>query len=341
MNQILFGPPGTGKTYHTIDEALKIIDPDFYDNHSGNRKKLHDRFGELLITNWDAPVGNIAFCTFHQSFSYEDFVEGIKPQTTEAKDIIYNVEPGIFKRICQLSVEKKPSQDGTPQKEDNPNKYVLILDEINRGNVASIFGELITLIEKDKRAGGNEELEITLPYSKETFKVPNNVYLLGTMNTADRSIEALDTALRRRFSFKEMPSRPEIIAEAGNSIDGIVEGIDLPQLLTAINQRVEKLIDKDHMIGHSYFLNVSSLADLKLVFFNKVIPLLQEYFFGDYGKIGLVLGESFVTLKNNDNKFANFRHYDQDILTDLEERKVFEITNLENWEAIDFIRIYQ
>ncbi|RCW36787.1 AAA family ATPase [Marinilabilia salmonicolor] len=513
VNQILFGPPGTGKTYHTVDEALKIIDPDFYDEHSGNREKLHDRFGELLITNWDAPDGNIAFCTFHQSFSYEDFVEGIKPQTTEAKDIKYNVEPGVFKRICQLSEEKKRSQElkqakviswneedfktaifyklslgdstkpddkeiydyciannciaigfadnldltglsesdirqkckeqnmgeyapqalstfvhylhkgnyvvishgnqylralgkvvgdyeyrsdspirynnfrkvkwllvdenipveefyeksfyqktiykldkesikkeffvperqpaNASQTEYNPNKYVLIIDEINRGNVASIFGELITLIEKDKRAGGKEELEITLPYSKEVFKVPDNVYLLGTMNTADRSIEALDTALRRRFSFKEMPSRPEIITEAGVSNDGMVEGIDLPRLLTAINQRVEKLIDKDHMIGHSYFLNVSTLADLKLVFFNKIIPLLQEYFFGDYGKIGLVLGESFVTSKNSDNKFAMFKHYDQDMQADLEERKVFEITPMENWGPDDFISIYQ
>ena len=221
-------------------------------------------------------------------------------------------------------------------------KYVLIIDEINRGNVSSIFGELITLIEKDKRAGSSEEIEITLPYSKEPFKVPKNVYLIGTMNTADRSIESLDTALRRRFSFKEFAPKPELIKTEGLSgalngivkviANGVEKDIDLESLLIKINTRIEKLIDKDHKIGHSYLLKVNSEETLKASFRNEIIPLLEEYFFGDYGKIGLVLGNTFVEKVNHDFNFASFDEYDSDIQSDLKEKKVFRIAAETNWD---------
>jgi 5-methylcytosine-specific restriction enzyme B len=221
-------------------------------------------------------------------------------------------------------------------------KYVLIIDEINRGNVSSIFGELITLIEKDKRAGCPEELEIILPYSKEPFKVPKNVYIIGTMNTADRSIEALDTALRRRFSFTEKSPKPALIKTEGLSGEskgiikvnkkGIETEIDLEKLLLKINNRIEKLIDKDHQIGHSYLLKVNSEDSLKLSFKNEIIPLLEEYFFGDYGKIGLVLGNTFVEIINHNFDFALDNDYDTDIQSDLKEKKVFRKTEEANWD---------
>jgi 5-methylcytosine-specific restriction protein B len=179
-------------------------------------------------------------------------------------------------------------------------KYVLIIDEINRGNVSSIFGELITLIEKDKRAGCPEELEVILPYSKEPFKVPKNVFIIGTMNTADRSVEALDTALRRRFSFVEMMPDYEVLKEI------IIEGINLSELLKIINDRIEVLLDRDHKIGHSYFINAKTLEDLLNTFKNNIIPLLQEYFYNDYEKIALVLGEGFVEINGTNTRKVNF-----------------------------------
>ncbi len=189
------------------------------------------------------------------------------------------------------------------------------------------------MIEKDKRAGCDEELEVTLPYSKEPFKVPNNVYLIGTMNTADRSIEALDTALRRRFSFKEFPPKTDLIKTEGASgkVNGMVDDIDLEALLITINNRIEKLIDKDHRIGHSYFLKVDNKEKLVHAFKNEIIPLLEEYFFGDYGKIGLVLGSSFVEKINHDFSFADFKAYDSDIQSDLKEKAVFRITDESLW----------
>ena len=219
---------------------------------------------------------------------------------------------------------------------------MLIVDEINRGNVSSVFGELITLIEKDKRAGADEELSVTLPYSKETFSVPQNVYIIGTMNTADRSIEALDTALRRRFSFREMPPKPELIKTVGSlkSTNGKLGDIDVVKILETINNRIEKLIDKDHKIGHSYFLNISNKQDLKDTFRDKVIPLLEEYFFGDFGKISLVLGSSFISKESKADgvSFATSNDYDSSIANDLLERSVYEITSENNW---DFKAIYE
>lgn len=183
-------------------------------------------------------------------------------------------------------------------------RYVLIIDEINRGNIAGIFGELITLIEKDKREGCAEAFPVKLPYSKtEDFLVPSNLYILGTMNTADRSVEALDTALRRRFSFVEMPSRPDKIEQPADLV------VDLRALLTAINGRIERLLDRDHHIGHSYFMGVRTENDLRMVFKNKVLPLLQEYFYGDPRKLGAVLGEPWVTLDKK-NGYALRKGFD-------------------------------
>ena len=180
---------------------------------------------------------------------------------------------------------------------------MLIIDEINRGNIAGIFGELITLIEPDKRAFQVEVAQVMLPYSKKLFAVPPNLHIIGTMNTADRSVEALDTALRRRFSFVEMPCRPDRIEQP----DGL--DVDLRAMLIAINGRIERLLDRDHHIGHSYFMGVRSELDLRLVFKNKVLPLLQEYFYGDPRKLGAVLGEPWVTLDKK-NGYALRKGFD-------------------------------
>jgi len=482
LNQILFGPPGTGKTYHTINKSLEIIDPSFLKENINNRNALTKRFKELVDS------GQIVFTTFHQSMSYEDFVEGIKPKTVD-NEVQYEIEDGIFKRLSitaffanvnnsnknvisqfnefdnlynkyieniekrlnklkkdeilklplrskgyfteiksinededyiltkggkansdvkvtkdrlRLLYNKFKSIDdikdvssdirsvgkglgwssnyygvfkdlkefeknvfSSQRKENNSSvdytdyekikkimldtelpklvnetsdSFVMIIDEINRGNVSSIFGELITLIEEDKRKEAKEALEVTLPYSKEKFSVPSNLYIIGTMNTADRSVEALDTALRRRFSFVEMPSKPSLIETEGQCQNGILDDIDLVELLSVINKRIEKLIDKDHMIGHSYFLSVKKLDDLKLVFHNKIIPLLQEYFFGDYGKIGLVIGSGFIKQEedNNDEFFADF-DYEIDSLIEKPIYNIVDINELSNDEFIEAI----
>ena len=228
-----------------------------------------------------------------------------------AKDL--NSSPKLFidKNISQQSIYQFNPEDVNISKlEEMFNEKeitnevlnrVLIIDEINRGNVSAIFGELITLLEESKREGNEEALTVTLPYSKEPFSIPNNLYIIGTMNTADRSVEALDTALRRRFEFKEMMPDYTVIEEEK------VEGIYLNKVLKTINERIELLIDRDHTIGHSYFYGIDSLEKLANTFNNKVVPLLQEYFYGDYGKIGLVLGSGFVQKQKNDTvNFANF-----------------------------------
>lgn len=225
-------------------------------------------------------------------------------------------------------LEKLKSYQPSTKTEKKEKNFVLIIDEINRGNISQIFGELITLIEEDKRLGNAESLEVVLPYSKEKFGVPANLHIIGTMNTADRSVEALDTALRRRFSFVEMQPKPDIIGKEGvlKETQGVLEGINLPELLEVINRRIEVLLDKDHQIGHSYLMNVGNLNDLKSVFQNKIIPLLQEYFFGDFGKIGLTLGESFVKIHtDHTNLFAKFNgDYNGG---DYEDRPVYTIVN--------------
>lgn len=183
----------------------------------------------------------------------------------------------------------------------DPKRFVLIIDEINRGNVSQIFGELITLIEDDKRLGNKEELKVTLPYSKDRFGVPCNIFIIGTMNTADRSVEALDTALRRRFSFVPMAPKPD-------RLEITTDGINLPKILQVLNYRLSVLKDTDHTIGHAWLWNVSDLAGLKIVFKDKILPSLQEYFYNDYEKLGLVLGDHFFKqqIQVSDNIFASF-----------------------------------
>jgi 5-methylcytosine-specific restriction protein B len=449
LNQILFGPPGTGKTYNTINKSVAIVNPDF--DLKLSRTEIKKEFDRLMKD------GLIVFTTFHQSMSYEDFIEGIKPiePKIEGQPVIYKIIPGIFKEICErikniekltsnilltensvsnfdelysafieklreiiseleenethsfesrrsrvklikieddnsilttgetanssetvtkdkleriykkfsspdeitnlvkqlrevgtdigwttnyfavfkalkefeTSIKTNKSKDAKPKNKQN---FVLIIDEINRGNVSQIFGELITLIEVDKRLGTDESLEVTLPYSKEKFGVPPNLFIIGTMNTADRSVEALDAALRRRFSFEEMPPKPLLIANEGElkSSNGFLDNIDLPLLLNTINKRIEKLLDKDHQIGHSYFMSVQNYIDLKSAFQNKIIPLLQEYFFGDYGKIGLVIGKDFFEPieKDDENLFADFEDYDA---SSFAERPIYKIKDID------------
>lgn len=406
LNQILYGPPGTGKTYNTINKAIQIINPSF--DLEQDRTIIKEEFNRLVEN------GSIRFVTFHQSFSYEDFVEGIKPVTVSSdaengvvtKNVVYELEDGVFKQICKKSennfnaiyeefvkhikergddgiqlktkyrerpftifinsmdnikfipntekesggiikrlflekyLETEEVLDWAPylipvaeyliskfnyKKQDSNQNKVLIIDEINRGNIASIFGELITLIEEDKREDGKEALSTILPYSKENFSVPSNVYILGTMNTADRSVEALDIALRRRFSFIEMAPDSSIIKNK------MIKEINLRTLLDTINLRIEKLLDKDHKIGHAYFMNIESLDDLIAVFADKVIPLLEEYFFGDYSKIGLVLGSSFVMKSELDLDFS-FADFDNNDLSDLLDKPIYELTKPDLWD---------
>ena len=236
----------------------------------------------------DKKIERFVFTTFHQGYSYEDFIEGIKPVLEENDgQLQYQIEDGIFKRLC-LKAESDPQ-----------NKYAIFIDEINRGNVSAIFGELITLIEADKRKGAANELTVILPYSKRSFSVPSNIDIYGTMNTADRSVEALDTALRRRFSFVEM------LPDASKLENKQIEGIDLALLLNTLNERIEVLVDRDHTIGHAFFMNVETLSDLRSAFANKIIPLLQEYFYGNYRKMEMVIGSAFFHITEaNKVKFA-------------------------------------
>lgn len=284
LNQILFGPPGTGKTYNTVNMALDIVRP-----IEGSQWEKEPREDARMEYQKQLQDGHIVFTTFHQSMSYEDFIEGIKPRTIKG-NVTYEVKPGIFKELCDRAI-KEPERN-----------YVIIIDEINRGNVANIFGELISLIEEDKRIGAREELRAKLPYSNESdesdenkiFGVPKNVYIIGTMNTADRSVEALDTALRRRFTFKEMMPNPGLLRD------------DCKKILSKINERIEVLKDREHQIGHSYFMGINDgdTDKLKSVFYKQIIPLLQEYFYGDYEKIQLVIGDGFVKQKQSPVTFA-------------------------------------
>ncbi|EAL3189489.1 endonuclease, partial [Campylobacter jejuni] len=449
LNQILYGSPGTGKTYHTIDKALEIISKEEKiqipsEDDRINRKKIFDEY----VKN-----GQIVFTTFHQSYGYEEFVEGIKPiidNDENSQEVKYDVKDGIFKELCdkslknyilsmqneneidldklifefanyinqdflnkgnefplenKVSIKKillnfkdeyrsfslggsikspqsltidiikrdylnfknkkilsfkdiKPKYDSQSDYHGNAiyyfmfyNKlkefeniqnekfkikkeilksYIIIIDEINRGNVSKIFGELITLIEPSKRIGEKEELKVTLPYSGKEFGVPKNVYIIGTMNTADRSITSLDTALRRRFEFIEM--MPDV-----SKLSMDCEGINLQELLKAINTRIEYLLDREKTIGHAFFISVENLEDLKKVFKNKIIPLLQEYFYNDYALIDAVLNKNGMLEISVENK-----DYLKNMTEFIESDKiVYKFSDSNNWSKDTFIKIYE
>jgi hypothetical protein len=292
-----------------------ISAPDLHEKYP-EAQELYEAYINHEVSR-DTKIKNYEFVTFHQSFAYEDFIEGIKPVLTEEGDgdLKYAVQDGVFKRLAERA------------RRDPENKYALFIDEINRGNVSAIFGELITLIEDTKRAGMPDALELTLPYSKDKFSVPPNLYIIGTMNTADRSVEALDTALRRRFSFEEMlPDIKELHYE--------IYGYTVSSILETINKRIEKLLDRDHCIGHAYFLHKDEHSIIDS-FYRNIIPLLQEYFFGDYGKIGLVLGNGFVRKKLEG--LPLFADFDYEFKLDLEEKPVYEIIDHRGAPAEDFV----
>ena len=286
-NILLYGPPGTGKTYATTGRALAIIDgstPNMDTLSEEDRKRFAALRFRIPATPNAPAEGQIAMVTFHQNYAYEDFVEGIRPRIENANgtadcpssttgEIGYELRPGIFREICKAA-------KNAPGK-----RFVLIIDEINRGNIPKIFGELITLIEDSRRLDAKDETRVTLPYSGDEFGVPNNLYLIGTMNTADRSIQQLDTALRRRFTFVEMMPEPN-----HRLVRKDVDGVDCRKMLRAMNERIAVLLDREHQIGHTYLFNVRDLADLADRFQNRVFPLLQEYFYDDWRKIKAVLG---------------------------------------------------
>lgn len=368
LNQILYGPPGTGKTYNTIIEAMKIIDKNCIEYNSDNTVKNY----EIVRENFKKykALGQIEFVTFHQSYSYEEFVEGIKPDLTSG-DLKYEIEKGILKKICENASKKFTNnfdeaydkflneiptcveenyyklntiknnkvfglqlnsnnnlnihmtenfnKQGVITKENlkkhfkNERKskdwanyydsiiehlknkfglisekatskfYVLIIDEINRGNISKIFGELITLIEEDKR----ENLSVRLPYSKDVFTVPKNLYIIGTMNTSDRSIASIDIALRRRFKFKEIMPNSNLIADFN---------CNFKECFEILNKRISVLLDRDHQIGHSYFIEEkykdSNVSELETIWFDSIIPLLNEYFYSDWEKLQALLGNA-------------------------------------------------
>lgn len=289
-NTILYGPPGTGKTYNTVMYAVAIIENKKLEEiKKENYTEVIDRYNKYKED------GLIEFTTFHQSYGYEEFIEGISPETTTDGNLTYKLKDGIFKAFCKRAI-----------KIDNKQPYVFIIDEINRGNISKIFGELITLIEESKRLGREEGMEVVLPYSGETFGVPDNVYIVGTMNTADRSIALMDTALRRRFKFIEKMPDADILREVGADIveDEYGEEIDVALMLEIINERIEYLYDREHTIGHAFFTELkddNSIEKLGNIFEESIIPLLQEYFYEDYSKIQLVLGDNCKS--SDDYKF--------------------------------------
>ena len=337
LNQILYGPLGTGKTYSTVTKAIEIIEERKVDI-SENRNDLKNKFDEYIRSR------QIKFITFHQSYGYEEFVEGIKPvfdSENEDGDITYEISKGIFYQCCEnallLSGYKGKLRDfcDLPKDErqkffnDSTPKYAIFIDEINRGNISKIFGELITLIEPSKRLGADDEIIVELPYSKEKFGVPSNLYIIGTMNTADRSIALIDTALRRRFEFVEMMPEYDNL----NKIN--IEGINIGEMLKTINERIEYLYDRDHTVGHAYFIDVADIGTLANVFKNKILPLLQEYFYDDWEKIRLVLGDSQFIKEKKPAKvlFKSGTDY-------IDDKILYEIDKEAFYDEQNYLKIY-
>ena len=328
-NVIFYGPPGTGKTYTTAKRAVAICD-NVAEEDLTDYAEVMKKYNELKKKN------RIEFITFHQSYGYEEFIEGIKPivsneddesDSENSQEIKYEIVDGIFKKFCD---EARKAQD----KENN--EYVFIIDEINRGNISKIFGELITLIETTKRAGKEECISTKLPYSKEEFTVPDNVYIIGTMNTADRSIALMDTALRRRFKFEEMLTDYHLLEDIFVEDKGTK--VNIGAMLKVINERIEYLYDREHTIGHAVFLELkenNNIEKLENIFKKSVIPLLQEYFYEDYDKIRIVLGDN---AKDEDEQFISAVSIPEDVLEgnigdiDIPEKKY--IINYDNFKNI-------
>lgn len=461
LNQILYGPPGTSKTWHTINHALAIIDNKPVDQLEKESEEVRE--GKLHRFNELKKNGQIEMVTFHQNYSYEDFIEGIRPVLAGdgQRSVEYELAEGIFKRICKRAEENRRQSEqasgeswdidglleafaesiaeklesgidinlfapddrsgatigavhwtgdtfksvqlgGTVRHQrltrsvikrdyeafyygdiksredikptyrsrrsyhgnaryyfelykqikdfhDNQWKtkapvsvekqnYVLIIDEINRGNIAKIFGELITLIEASKRIGVGDATTVRLPNSDEdddNFGVPDNLYIIGTMNTTDRSIALLDTALRRRFDFVEMMPDPTLVPDD-------IEGVNCQELLKVINRRIRILLDRDHQIGHTYFMNIEKTRDLVKAFKNKIIPLLQEYFYDDWKKIKLVLNNnSFVEDISGELR----KDCPEELSESVDEQKeIYELLpfNSGKWEAPEsYLKIYE
>ena len=261
LNVILYGPPGTGKTYETAQRCVELCDGE------AKPSEIRSRYRELV------EAGRIEFITFHQSYGYEEFVEGLRPETGSDAGIRLAATDGVLKRIARRA------------RENEGEAHVLVIDEINRANVSKVMGELITLLEEDKRQGAENEVAVTLPHSGERFTLPANLHLLGTMNTADRSIALLDTALRRRFQFVELAPAPDLLQAAAEAT-----GVPLPAVLRAMNERLEWLLDRDHLIGHAWFMAARTKAEVDEVMRRKIIPLLAEYFYEDWAKVRAVLG---------------------------------------------------
>ena len=328
-NVIFYGPPGTGKTYTTAKRAVEICKNESEEDLI-DYSEIMKKYNELKESN------RIEFITFHQSYGYEEFIEGIKPvisnedyesEEENGQEIKYEIVDGIFKKFCD---EARKAQD----KENN--EYVFIIDEINRGNISKIFGELITLIETTKRSGKKECISTKLPYSNEEFTVPDNVYIIGTMNTADRSIALMDTALRRRFKFEEMLPNYDLLKDVFVEDEGVK--VNIGAMLKVMNERIEYIYDREHTIGHAVFLELkenNNIDKLENIFKKSVIPLLQEYFYEDYEKIRIVLGDN---AKDENEQFISAVSIPEDVFEgniddiDIPEKKY--IINYDNFKNI-------
>jgi 5-methylcytosine-specific restriction protein B len=264
LNQLFYGVPGTGKTHTALHRAVDLVE-------QAKAKPASGSFTERLLAY--QAQGQIQLLTFHPAFSYEDFMEGIKPRL-QGKQVVYEVCDGLLKKIAKAA-EAQPSEH-----------FVLILDEINRGNLTQILGEAITLLEEDKRSGGSNALPLLLPYSQAPFLLPPNLFIIATMNNSNRHTEPLDPALRRRFQMIELLPDGRLLGQLGK--------IDLGAMLGQLNQRLSQILGPNAVVGHSYFLGLERLEELNAVMQGQILPLLLEYFGGDVYALGQVLGTAFV-----------------------------------------------